>query len=166
MILKAPLILITYPIRKVWAWIMAIRHLSRDLTTMVLLGRALDRSLRLGRLTEGEGLEDEAEMWNQAFENAVTGMDTRVLTSSLATALSGVKGIGRAAVRTLRSLWQKRQKGDVTEVEVPQSEKKVLDEGARSVEAALQKPEVVALLERFDERFEDNLKVLVSRNTK
>ncbi len=77
-----------------------------------------------------------------------------------------MKGIGRAAVRTLRSLWQKRQKGDVTEVEVPQSEKKVLDEGARSVEAALQKPEVVALLERFDERFEDNLKVLVSRNTK
>jgi hypothetical protein len=47
---------------------------------------------------------------------------------------------------------------------VPESEKKVLDEGARNVEAALQKPEVIALLERFDARFDDNLAVLASRN--
>jgi hypothetical protein len=164
MILKLPLILITYPFRKVWAWMMAVRYLSRDLTTMILLGRALDRSLEVGRLTDGEGLEAEAAMWNRAFENAVGGMDTKVLTSGLATALSGVKGIGGAAVRTLRSLWRKRQSGSVTTVEVPQEERATMDAGARSVEAALAKPEIVALLERFDTRFEENLKVLASRN--
>ncbi len=162
--LKVPLILITYPFRKVWAWLMAVRHLSRDLTTMVLLGRALDRSLSLGRLADGEGLEAEAEQWSRAFDNAVSGMDTKVLTSGLASALSSVKGLGSSAVRTLRSLWRKRQAGDVVEVDVPDSEKKVLEEGARSVEAVLAKPEIVALLERFDARFEDNLKVLAARN--
>ena len=161
---KAPLTLITYPFRKVWTWIMAVRYLSRDLTTMILLGRALDSSLRLGRLELGDGLEAEAAMWNQAFDNAVGGMDTRVLTSGLATGISQVKGLGRAAVRTLRSLWRKKQKGDVTEVEVPDSEKQVLDDGAQSVQAVLEKPEVIAMLEKFDARFEDNLKVLASRN--
>lgn len=163
MLLKLPIVLITYPFRKVWAYLMAVRHLSRDLTTMILLGRALDRSLRLGRLEDGEGLESEAAQIKQAFENAVAGMDTKVLQSGLATGLGKVKGLGRAAVRTLRNLWRKRREGQVSEADVPESEKRVLDDGARSVQEVLDKPEVIALLERFDERFEENLKILAAR---
>lgn len=134
MFFKAPLILITYPFRKVWSWVMAARNLSRDLTTMILLGRALDRSLRAGRLddqTDGPSLEAEAALTRQAFDNAVTGMDTQVLQRGLADGLRQVRGLSGAALRTLRSLWKKKgAAGDAADVELPTAEQEILDEGA------------------------------------
>ncbi|MBW2464140.1 MAG: hypothetical protein JRH11_21000, partial [Deltaproteobacteria bacterium] len=111
MFFKVPLLLITYPFRKVWSWVMAARNLSGDLTTMILLGRALDRSLRAGRLEEqpdGPGLEVEAALIRQAFDNAISGMDTQVLQRGLADGLRQVRGLSGAALRTLRSLWKKK----------------------------------------------------------
>jgi len=168
MFFKVPLVLITYPFRKVWSWIMAARNLSRDLTTMILLGRALDRSLRAGRLAEGADgadLEAEAARIRQAFDNAVTGMDTQVLQRGLGDGLRQVRGLSGAALRTLRSLWKKKgAAGDADDVELPAAEQEILDEGANRVQAVLEDPSVVALLERFDARFDDNLKLLAARN--
>jgi hypothetical protein len=165
-LLKLPIVLITYPFRKIWAWVTAIRGLARDLTEMILLGRAVDRVLSRGELREAERQADitaEAARVRTAFENAASGMDLTVLKAALAAALGKVSGMARAALRALRSLWRKRVSGEEERVTLDASEQGVLDEGARAVELALEKPEVAKLLARFDVTFDENLAILRTR---
>ncbi len=160
-----PIKLILYPVRKILAWVMAVKHLARDLSEAVLLGRTLDRCLVAGRLAQGSdpaALRAEAERVRMAFASALAGTDLRLMRGALTTALRSVSGLPRAALSALRKLRTKGEDADPT-AGVSASDEAKLEEGASRIESALSTPEMRAFLERFDATFEENLKILEQR---
>ncbi|MEM9195379.1 MAG: hypothetical protein AAGF12_39780 [Myxococcota bacterium] len=163
-LLKLPVALLLFPIRKLVAWLSLAKTFAEDLTTMILLGHALDRSLERGRLAAPEGvagyraLEEEAARIRVAFDAARKGFDAQILTAYLKRALSGVKGLGGAAVRAVRALFRRSPpEGDLT---LPTQEREVLEAGAREVSLVLDDPKVREMLERFELRFEEELRAV------
>ena len=174
-VLQALFKLLLFPIKKVVVWVMAARNLARDLSEAILLGRALDRMLTAGRLANGasEGaLRTEAAQIRLAFDNAVAGTDMKVLTTVLRSAVSSVRGLPRAALAALRSIRRggglRRGGGDETDPTDPtaglsDAQKRTVEEGTDRIEEALSTPPMVAFLEAFDARFDENLGILEAR---
>jgi len=166
-VLLLPIRLLLFPFRKVLVWVMGVKYLATDLSEAVLLGRALDTALGAGRLPEGaeKGARlAEATLIRKAFESAVAGADMKLLQTSMRAALGSVKGLPRAALAALRRL----RRGGNDDVGDPIAglagkERKAVDEGTGKVRAALASPDVAAMLEGFDARFQQNLVVLSER---
>jgi hypothetical protein len=162
-----PIKLILYPFRKILTYVLAAKHLAADLSEAILLGRVLDRSLEDGRLANGSdpaALRAEAEKIRAAFANALAGTDLKLLRGVVTTALRSVSGLPRAAFHAVRKLRKRDVEADPTEGLSSEDRAKV-EAGARKVESALETPEVRAYLERFDERFAENLRVLETRGS-
>ncbi len=160
-----PIKLILYPVRKILAWVMAVKHLARDLSEAVLLGRTLERCLSAGRLAEASGAEDlraEAARIRMAFASALAGSYLRLMRGTLTTALRSVSGLPRAALHALRRLRGKGDEADPT-AGLSSADKRKVEEGAARVSAALETDEMRAFLERFDATFEENLRILEER---
>ncbi|MCZ7684212.1 MAG: hypothetical protein M5U28_37715 [Sandaracinaceae bacterium] len=160
-----PIKLILYPVRKILAWVMAVKHLARDLSEAVLLGRTLERCLSAGRLAQASGAEDlraEAARIRMAFASALAGTDLRLMRGTLTTALRSVSGLPRAALHALRRLRGKGDEADPT-AGLSSADKRKVEEGAARVSAALETAEMRAFLERFDATFDENLRILEER---
>ncbi len=155
--------LLLFPFRKLVSWVLALKYLAQDVTTAVLLGRALDRVLSEGRLAgaSDEELGREADMIRRAFDNAVRGTDMALLQGVVRRALGSVSGLPRAALAALRGM--RRSPEDRPTEAMPGTAKAKVDEGASKVSSALEAPEVKELLTTFDARFEENLKILAAR---
>jgi hypothetical protein len=122
-----------------------------DVARVVLLARSVERRLERGGLSSPDRLEDEARALRQAVDAALSGMDLRLLTAGLADALSQGRGLTTAAVAFVR----RRLADDDLEASVPADG--VLADGAAQVTEVLRRPEVAALLERFDAAVDDRL---------
>jgi hypothetical protein len=157
-----PITLLLFPFRKLLAVILGVRWMSRDLAEMLLLGRVLDHALAVGLLAEGRPsgeLAAQSREIRTAFDVALRGTDTRLLSAILGAALGPIRGIVRGALGVLRRLRRSRsEKPSLEDGDPP-----VLEESVGRIERVLIQPEVRAFVAEFDRRVLENLEVLAAR---
>ena len=112
--------------------------------TVVLLGRTVDRQLRRGEVDAAL-----AERMRVAFDESFAGMDFRLAKAALGDALESVGGLKSAALESARKLVGTKETLDVATEEQP-----VIDAGARQVQQAFDRPDVLELFAEFDRRFD------------
>jgi hypothetical protein len=152
-----------FPVRKYVALFGAAKGVPSDVMHVLLLGRTVHRSLAQGRLATPAGktgelskadtkaLRQEAVRIRAAYDDAIHGMDLRLLTGALADGLSQGKGLTAAAVGFARKTFGRDDDaGDLN----PGGE---VGAGAERVEEVLRRPEITRLLLEFDETFESSL---------
>lgn len=130
-----------FPIRKYVAVFGAVRGVPNDVMRVVLLARTVDR-----RLAKGELVTPDAEQaWEirRAVDAALDGMDLRLLTAALGDGLSQGRDLTTAAIRYARRFGDKDTDPDLD----PSGP---VGAGAQRITEALERPEVVQLLDRFD----------------
>lgn len=140
-----------FPVRKYTAVFGAVRGVPTDVLRVVLLARTVDRRLDRGALAGPDGLAEEAEALRRAVDDAIAGLDLRLLTAGLADALSGSRGLSTAAVAFARRRLGRHDPDAALDPDAP------LAEGAQRVVEVLRRPEVVQLLERFDAQVDARL---------
>jgi hypothetical protein len=151
-LLKLPLKLLLYPIRKIVSVVTAIHGVPTDLARVLLLARTTDRCLESGLLKDGDDqtLKLEALRVRTAFDVAFRSVNLQMFSAAIADALSQVKGLAAAAVRFARKAFGERRDADATPLEAEPA----IEEGARKVEEVLERPEIIAFLDDFDARFD------------
>jgi hypothetical protein len=148
---SAGLKVLFFPVRKYRAVFGAVRGVPNDVMRVVLLARALDRRLDAGGLTDRDRVPAESRELRRAVEAAVHGMDLKLLTAALSDGLSQGRGLTTAAVAFARSRFSKPDVDRDLDPSAP------VAEGAERVAAALRRPEVQQLLDRFDSRVDTAL---------
>jgi hypothetical protein len=143
-----------FPIRKYVALFGSVRGVPTDVMQVLLLARIVHRSLAEGRLTgsDKKQLRREAVVIRRAYDQALNGMDLRLLTGALADGLSQGRGLTSAAVGFARKTFG--HDDDTEPVLNPGGE---VEAGAARVEEVLRRPEISRLLAEFDSRFEAQL---------
>ncbi|MFK7991035.1 MAG: hypothetical protein AB8I08_33755 [Sandaracinaceae bacterium] len=159
--------LITYPVKKFVVYVMAAKWLARDLAEAVLLGRAMDRALSAGQLRDDgdkAARHMEADRLRKAFDNAVAGTDMKLLRTVIDGTVVSIGGLPRAAFAALKGL--RRQDADAvtdpSEGLSAANEAKVA-EGTDRLAAALDTEDMRAFLQAFDQRLDENLRILSAR---
>ena len=143
--------LLRFPVRKYTALFGAVRGVPNDVARVVLLARAVDRRLDRGALSSPERVPDEARALRTAVDEAIRGMDLQLLTAGLADGLSSTRGLTTAAVALVRQRLASPEAAPQVDADGP------LADGAERVTEVLRRPEVSALLERFDAQVDDRL---------
>jgi hypothetical protein len=144
-----PIKLILFPIRTLLSVVLGVRWASRDLLEVLALGRTFDRVLADGRFPIASSTEVQATFAREArraFDRAMKGIDTQAVTGVLTLALGPLRKLVPAALRVMR-----RASRD----EAPASP--AVDAPASRIVAALEEPQVRALLETIDGRFDQAL---------
>jgi hypothetical protein len=139
-----PTKLLLFPVRKYTALFGAVRGVPNDVARVVLLARAVDRRLERGGLSAPHHVPDQA----RALRTAV---DLRLLTAGLADGLSSTRGLTTAAVALVRRRLASSDAVPPLDADGP------LADGAARVTEVLRRPEVSALLERFDAQVDERL---------
>jgi hypothetical protein len=143
--------LLLFPVRKYAAVFGAVRGVPNDVARVVLLARSVERRLERGELADPDRAQDDARALRAAVDAAIEGMDLRLLTAALADGLSRSRGLTTDAVAFVR----RRLSSDDAEAPVPADG--ALAEGAAQVTEVLRRPEITALLERFDAQVDERL---------
>lgn len=143
---KVSMRLLLFPVRKYAAVFGAVRGVPTDVMRVVLLARTVDRKLGRGELTDPARLPDEARALRVAVDEAIDGMDLRLLTAALADGLSQGRGLTTAAVAFTRRRFA-RDDADPTGDLDPDGP---VAAGAERVTEVLRRPEIAQLLDRFD----------------
>jgi hypothetical protein len=140
--------LATYPVRKYRALFGAVHGVPNDVMRVLLIARTLDRRLAAGELQEADPavLAEQARRIRAAYDAANRHMDLQLLRSALADVLSQGKGLTVAAVRYARRGFARKDAEPTLE---PGGE---VGAGAQQVTQVLRRPEIVRLMERFDEK--------------
>ena len=142
---QAPGKVVLFPVRKYTAVFGAVRGVPDDVARVVLLARSVDRVLERGALASADRAPDEARALRRAVDDVIAGLDLQVLTAGLADGLSGTRGLTTAAVALVRRRLAGEEADDAA---VPVDS--AVAEGAARVDAVLRRPEMTALLQRFD----------------
>lgn len=160
---KLLLKVLLFPLRKILAWLGAVRGVTSDLTTMLLLSRSIDRSLARGRLFGPSeiALHSEALAIRTAFDSALVSTDLHLTRAALRAVLAGSKGLLLSAARAARSAFAQGAPQEV-EGSIPEAERPAVVEGTTRLEAALATPEISAEILAFDQRFDGALSALPS----
>ena len=143
--------LLLFLVRKYTAVFGAVRGVPNDVAQVVLLARAVDRRLALGALSSPEHVPNEARALRRAVDEAIEGMDLRLLTAALADGLSRTRGLTTAAMAFVR----RRSRTDEPDSDLPTDG--ALADGAAHVTEVLRRPEITSLLERFDAQVDERL---------
>jgi hypothetical protein len=140
--------LATYPVRKYRALFGAVHGVPNDVMRVLLIARTVDRRLARGELADADPavLADQARRIRAAYDAANRHMDLQLLRSALADVLSQGKGLTVAAVRYARRGFGRKGAEPTLE---PDGE---VGAGAQQVSQVLHRPEIVRLMERFDEK--------------
>jgi hypothetical protein len=146
-----PTRLLLFPVRKYTAVFGAVRGVPNDVARVVLLARSVERRLERGELTAADRVPDEARALRLAVDEAIEGMDLRLLTAGLADGLSRSRGLTTEAVAFVR----RRFGADEAADDVPADG--ALADGAAHVTEVLHRPEIASLLERFDAQVDERL---------
>ena len=133
--------MLLFPIRKYVAVFGAVRGVPTDVMRVVLLARTVDRRLTKGELATPD--PDRAREIRTAVDAALEGMDLRLLTAALGDGLSQGRDLTAAGVRYARRFGDRDADPDLDPAGP-------VGAGAQRVTEALERPEVVQLLARFD----------------
>jgi hypothetical protein len=149
----AALKVLLFPIRKYRALFGAVHGVPVDMMRVLLLARTVDRRLDRGELADPdpEQLAAQARTIRRAADDAMDGMDLRMLTAALSDGLSHGRGLSSAAASYARRWFTRpgtdpdlRPGGEVSA-------------GAQRVTAVLRRPEIAQLLDRFDAQVDSRL---------
>lgn len=146
MLIKVPLKLLFFPIRKFLALITSVHGVPLEITRTVLLGRTLQRHLRQQPKID----ISEALRMREAFDLAFARMDFRALRAALSDAYRSVQGGKAAGIEMARKVATDRAAAD-GEIEVDDS----VQQSASRLEQVFSMPETARLFEEFDRRFDD-----------
>jgi hypothetical protein len=150
-VMKAPLKLVLFPIRKVVAMVTSIRTVPMEVLQVVLLGRTLDRYLHKGKIPHPSGATAViAARLGMAFREAFVRMDFHLVRAAVSDALRGVSGWRPAATANAEQL--------VTNTAESSGELKPatqVDTGAARVQEVLSRPEMLELFSQFDRRVDE-----------
>lgn len=139
--------LLLFPVRKYTALFGAVRGVPTDVLRVVLLARSVERSLQHGGLHSG----DDARALRRAVDEAIAGMDLRLLLAALADGLSQSRGLGTSAVAFAR------RRFTTADPEAGLDPDPGITEGAERVTEVLERPEMAQLLGRFDAQVDARL---------
>lgn len=153
-ILRAPLRLLLFPIRRIAAILSSVRGVPRDAVRPVLLGRAVATAIELGHLSPAQAPEERAARARElrdAFDRAYRHMDFHMLRAALADLMAATPAL-RVAVheRALALLGR-----DVPPEHMDCDSEETIDE----VAAKLGGSELRELFERFDHELTEQLGV-------
>ncbi len=145
---------VLFPVRKYVAVFGSVKGVPSDVMAVLLLGRTVHRSLARGGLSGNDhaSLRPEALRLRRAYEKAIHGMDLRLLTGTLASALSTgreLAGIAAGAAQGLMDRLPGRGEGADLGPE--------LTTEARQVQDVLNTPQIQALMTEFDRRVDHYL---------
>lgn len=149
---RLPRRLLLFPVRKYTAVFGAVRGVPDDVARVILLARSLDRRLQRGGLTDPDLVPEQARALRRAVDEALEGMDLRLLTAALADGLSRSRGLTAAAVAFVR----RRLDDDERGADVPADG--ALADSAAQVTQVLRRPEIASLLDRFDAQVDERLR--------
>jgi hypothetical protein len=137
-----------WPVRKYRAIFGAVRGVPQDIVHVLLLARTVDRRLARGELADSDPrrLGDQSRNIRRAFDEAMRGMDLRLLDAALADTLSHSRGLTSAAVAYARR-WFTRP--DTQPGLAPEG---AVGAGTQRVTDVLGRPEIAELLDQFDAR--------------
>jgi len=158
---SVPRRVILFPVRKYVRIFGAVRGVPNDVMKVVLLSRAVHRSLAQGRMAEDadrDTRDEQARAVRRAFDEALKGMDLRLLTAAIGDGLSQGRKLTPAAVKFARHTFSRPAGEPVHDAELQPDG--AVGEGAERVEEALDRPEIKVILERFDAEFEGALSKL------
>ena len=155
-ILRAPLKLLLFPIRKLVAVVTAVRGVPLEITRTVLLGRTLDRRLRQGEID----VEEAAKM-GKAFELAFSHMDFRGIRAAIMDAIRQANHWRADAMKIARWAAKLPRGASVDAMESELASNEMVDQAASQVESVLRRPETAKLFSEFDQRFDEALQSLV-----
>jgi hypothetical protein len=145
--------LLLFPVRKYVAIFGAVRGVPNDVMRVLLLARTVDRRLARGELADPDPgrLAEQARSIRHAVEEAIRGMDLRLLTAALADGLSQGRELTTAAVSYTRQ-WFSR-----SDTEPSLEPGGAISAGADRVTEVLGRPEIARLLEQFDSKVDATL---------
>jgi hypothetical protein len=138
--------------------VLTLRDASLHISWTLLMGRTVNRLLKLGELSErgSDGPEDplraEALMVRHAFDQAFKGSDLRLLRTALEGVLHGVKGLTRRGARAVRLMF--RLIGGDRPREMPERAKPVVSAGVDQLMDLLEQEEILRFMKEFDARFD------------
>jgi hypothetical protein len=139
---------VLFPVRKYRAIFGAVRGVPTDVMRVLLLARTVDRRLARGELTDPDPdrLREQARNIRRALDQAMRGMDLRLLAAGLTDSLSQGRELTSAAVAYARKTFIRP--GAQPNLEPGGA----VGEGAERVTDVLRRPEIARLLEQFDTR--------------
>lgn len=147
---KLLLSIVLFPIKKIANVILGVRHFTRDVTEIVLLGRLVDRALARGDVDPKKSEEAQrvdALQLRMALDRALSNTDLDILGTTLRAAFGPIRGVMLSGVSALRVLWR----GSET---APTPTSAPLTESTSRLERAFDRPEVRALIEGFDAKID------------
>lgn len=179
-VVRLPLKLLFFPIRKVVRMITAVRGVSAELVGVVLLARSVERCLGTGWFTGSDQrlLEQQARLVRRAHEQVIRNADLRVLNQAVGAALREVGGLreqaeafarrtfGRGAGRGAgrgdgRGDGQSTAPGAQTPgAPLPTAQEAQVEQGVQEIVAVLDRPEIARILADLDRRFDTALAAL------
>ncbi len=148
-LVKAPLKLLLFPIRKLAAIVTSIRGVPLEVTRMILLGRTIDRHAKSGQLVSDETYVRSLRM---AFDEASARMDFRVVHAAIRDALRAAKGWKSSATAQAAEV-AKRPTRDGNDLHANDD----IKSGAEKIQLALYRPMIAQLFADFDRRFDQSL---------
>ncbi|MCA9657510.1 MAG: hypothetical protein KC486_04150 [Myxococcales bacterium] len=151
-LLRAPLTLLLFPVRRIAAILSSVRGVPQDAVRPLLLGRAVATAIELGHLSPAQAPEERAARARElrdAFDRAYRHMDFYMLRAALADLMAATPGL-RVAVhaRALALLGR-----DVPPERMDCDSEATIDE----VAAKLGGSELRELFERFDRELAEGL---------
>lgn len=158
MLLKLPLKLLLFPIRKVMALVFGVRNLVRDVLEVLLLARVVEHALGDGTLNADapeEAQKTAALRLRGAFNRAFAGTDLSVLRAALTALRVPLWQVVSTALPRLRAL--RRGAAPAQALALESGDDTLRSESDR-IARALETPEVQAALQAFDTRFADELR--------
>lgn len=158
-LLRLPLAVLLFPVRKVAALVFGVRNLVRDVLEVVLLARVVDHALASGMLRGDAPEADQraaALRVRGAFDRAFEGTDLTLLQRALLAAKVPLGSVVPAALRRLRAL---RGQGEAaTPGALPAGGDDTLERESDRVRDALSSPAVRETLREFDARVDRELR--------
>jgi hypothetical protein len=149
-VVTAPLKLMLFPVRKVLTIATSIHGVPVEIMRMVLIGRSLNRVLRIDGIAERLDADPtHAGQIRLAFETAFSGMDFRVIKAAVSDALASMSGWKDAAIELAGQLARNE-----TPKESDYQPGSQLDSSATQVRKALDQPEIIKIFAEFDRRFD------------
>lgn len=149
---------------------LALRDVALVVGHELMLGRAVDRALRSGKMgAPGAEPGPTSPLWvdaqglRAAFEVAFAGSDRRVLWQMVLALLRGARDLGAWGADAVRRLVRRAPAGAApgtpppAEAALPPAEAAALSRLSASLAEMLRRPEVVAYLEDLDRRVEAGL---------